>query len=121
MAALHRQGGLDEALAAHSRKGPHSPFLEVLAQQFLAVVATHRDPLVAAVARFELSAHRARTGAARRGDEVVIDWPCEPWEALQAILDNQPPPPACGHWRTRAGATTPDQFTIERVAAPAAP
>jgi hypothetical protein len=118
--ALRLHGSLEATLAAHHRKGGHSPFLEVLAQQFLAVVAAHDDALVAAIAQFERSAHRARTGAASPDDEVVIDWPCDPWEALQAVLDNQPLPPPTRHCRTRAAATTPDQFTIARVARPAA-
>jgi hypothetical protein len=115
-AALRQRGALDDALATHGRHGPHSPFLEVLAQQFLALAAHHEDELVAAIARFELSAHRARTGAASADEDVVIDWPCDPWDALQAVLDAQPPPPASGPWRTCARATTPDQFRIDRLA-----
>jgi hypothetical protein len=109
-----QRGRLDSHFSHLSRTRGLSPFLLILARQFLEQLSNGDDALDAAVAQFEyalLSAGEHST------DEVVIDWPCDPEELLTHLAAGEPVgSPRPGVYRTRAMATAPIAFTIERLA-----
>lgn len=110
-----QRGRLDGHFARLGRARRLSPFLLILARQFLEQLSDGDDPLDAAVARFEYAMLAA---AEREGstDEVVIDWPCDPEDLLTHLVADEPigePGPGC--YRTRAAAGAPSAFVIERL------
>jgi hypothetical protein len=110
-----QRGRLDGHFARLSRTRGLSPFLLVLARQFLEQLADGDDALDAAVARFEYAMLAA---AERKGrlDEVIIDWPCDPEELLTHLVADEPiGEPQPGRYRTRAAAGVPSAFAIERL------
>jgi hypothetical protein len=117
-AVLDQRGRLAGVLDVLGTR-PLSPFLRLLAAAFadeaVADAGPRDDPLVTAVARFE----RAVVLPGAAGDRVVIDWPCDPEDALRALLTGQPVSavPAAPH-RTDAPAVDPTAFTIEMLAPP---
>jgi hypothetical protein len=109
-----QRGRLDDHFSRLSRTRGLSPFLLILARQFLEQLSAGDDALDAAMARFEcalLAVSDQSTG------EVVIDWPCDPEELLTHLAADEPiGSPRPGHYRTRAMATAPIAFTIELLA-----
>jgi hypothetical protein len=93
-----------------------SPFLEILARQFLDQVSTDDDPLDAAVATFERALIDAPAvpspGAVRR--DIIIEWPYDPEEVLGRLARGEPLGMLTpGRYRTVASSLDPASFTIE--------
>jgi len=79
-AILRARGRFDEALDATRCS---SPFIEELSRAFLESAITLGDDLIASVARFEL--------ALMGDEETIVDWPCDPYEVLAALIRDEPP------------------------------
>lgn len=110
-----QRGRLDIHFARLGGTRRLSPFLAILARQFLGQLAEGDDRLDGAVAEFEHALLVAGDGEGR-GGEVVIDWPCDPEVLLTRLVADESigePPP--GRYRTRATAAMPMAFTIERL------
>jgi hypothetical protein len=116
---MEQRGRLDHHFARLARQPGLSPFLQIMARQFLDLVTDAAgDPLEAAVARFERVLIDAPPAAAdgTSGTDVVIDWPCDPEEVLGHLATGAPlGDPAPGHYRTRLPSLDPTRFTIERL------
>ncbi|HXA15818.1 MAG TPA: DUF692 family protein [Thermoanaerobaculia bacterium] len=103
---LRRRSLYDEVLNALDR-APASPYIEELAEGFFAAVGC-RDALVTAVAAFER--------ALLRDDDLesVIEWPCDPYPILGALLQGEaitdvPAAP----YRTVVSRATAGRFRVE--------
>jgi uncharacterized protein (UPF0276 family) len=74
-AMLKRRGGYDEAL-----ERANSPYIEAAANAFLDAAESCGDPLLASVAAFERAMLRDEAA------ETSVDWPCDPYPILGALL-----------------------------------
>lgn len=101
---LKRQGGFDATIQRFIAGGEFSPDVAEAGQQFLRHLSGDPDPVVQALARFEIALHETRydPGECRR-----VDWPCDPGPVLAAILDN-------GRIET-TGEPIPHRVTISRA------
>jgi hypothetical protein len=114
---MEQRGRLDHHFVRLARRRGLSPFLQILARQFLDQVADETDDaLEAAVVRFERMLIDAPLtvddGATSTG--VVIDWPCDPEQVLGRLATGVPlGTPTQGRYRTRAPSLDPTVFTIE--------
>jgi hypothetical protein len=113
--ALDQRGRLAGVLDRMARR-PLSPYLRLQATVFTdeadAEGGERGDEVVVAVARFE----RAMVLPGKAGDQVVIDWPCDPDRLLAALIERRPTldlPP--GRFRTRAPADDPTAVLIEAL------
>ena len=103
--AILRQRGLyDDVFASIVSE---SPFIEELSNAFLEAAMAQGDTLVSTVARFEQ--------AILRDDDVErwIDWPCNPYDVLSALLtgDAIPPLPNAPH-RTVVSRSIEGMFRV---------
>jgi hypothetical protein len=111
---LRRAGGFEAFIATFVRSVPISPYVEVLGQRFLHFAADCPEPLVAAVARFELA-----MTAAKRGDDAEdrVAWPCDPNAVLLWLAgppDDLPLVAASGVYATQVGRSQPRLFSVLR-------
>jgi hypothetical protein len=113
--ALDQRGRLSAVLDRMARR-PLSPYLRLQATVFTeeadADGGERDDRIVVAVARFE----RALVLPGAAGDQVVIDWPCDPDDVLSALIERRSTldlPPA--RHRTRAPADDPTAVVIEAL------
>jgi hypothetical protein len=123
---MEQRGRLDHHFALLAQRPGLSPFLQILARQFLDQVGDEtEDALEAAVARFErvmIDAPPAGEVDSGEGDirmstEVVIDWPCDPEQVLGRLATGEPlGAPTPGRYRTRAPSLDPTVFTIDCLA-----
>jgi hypothetical protein len=118
---LEQTGTLELHLVELAARPGLSPFLELLADQFLDAVAHHTDRLEVALASFELALLRARTGTgpvpgSAPPVDVVIEWPRDPEEVLRCLLAGEAVGAAAtGRFVTRAPASSPAAFTIQHA------
>jgi hypothetical protein len=101
-AILRARGRFDEALDAVQCS---SPFIEELSRAFLESAIALGDALIASVATFEL--------ALMGDEETIVDWPCDPYEILAALLRDDPLP-ELGHapHRTLVSRAMPGRFRV---------
>jgi uncharacterized protein (UPF0276 family) len=78
-AILRRRDVYDEVLSS-TEHGTSSPFIEELTAVFLNAACERGDPLVRSVASFERALLRDDDAEER------VDWPCDPYEILGALL-----------------------------------
>ncbi len=78
-AMLRRRGRYDDVLADVAR-GAVSPYIEELSGAFLDAASACGDPLVATVAAFERALLRDDA------NETSVEWPCDPYPILGALL-----------------------------------
>jgi uncharacterized protein (UPF0276 family) len=76
-ALLRRRGTYDDALAAIDC---NSPFIEDLSNALLDVASARGDAVVTSVAAFE------RALLSESAEETTVEWPCDPYPILGAIL-----------------------------------
>ena len=114
---MEQRGRLDHHFARLAQCRGLSPFLQILARQFLDQVAEATDDdLEAAVTRFERVLIDAPLVVDENasGTDVVIDWPCDPEQVLGRLATGEAlGTPTPGHYRTRAPSLDPTVFTIE--------
>ena len=101
-AILKARGRFDEALDAVECS---SPFIEELSRAFLESSIALGDELIASVARFEL--------ALMGDEETIVDWPCDPYEVLGALLGGTDTPVcASAPHRTLVSRAMPGRFRV---------
>lgn len=88
-------------------RGDVSPYIEAAAETFLDLAAATGDPLVVSVAEFERA--MLRGGA----EETDVDWPCDPYPILGALLGGAeiPDVPSAPH-RTTVSSAMPGRFLV---------
>jgi hypothetical protein len=101
-AILRARGSFDEALDATECT---SPFIEELSRAFLESAIALDHELIATVARFEL--------ALMGDEETIVDWPCDPYEVLAALLSGTDTPVCAGSpHRTVVSRAMPGRFRV---------
>jgi hypothetical protein len=86
-----------------------SPFMEEMAAQFLDVMSSNADPLIASMSSFERAVLNASQGDVR---EFEISWDRSPEDVFAALRNNLPLPPPDGchrvtvAWRPCASASS---------------
>lgn len=115
VALLRQRGLLQAALQDFIRQQNISPFREYQPLAFLACLAGHAEPLVAAVSQFELALMKVRAGDPGR---FAVEWPCDPAPLLHALAQGAPlPAPGRPHrYRSTVSAGLPHLFEINSVA-----
>ncbi len=86
---LKRTGRYDELLDRFYCENAVSPYMEIMAEQFLSPLANDPDSLVACVARFELAVIQA---ASKPAAEFTIEFDRDPGALLDAIQNGRPLP-----------------------------
>ena len=106
-AILKQRGVYDDVIDAVEREAI-SPFIEKLADAFLAAAAARGDVLIASVAKFEQALLRDDDA------EECVDWPCNPYDVFAALLcgDEIPALPEAPY-RTIISRTIPGLFRVE--------
>lgn len=79
--AILRQRGMYAHAFAVVEKHAGSPFIEQLANDFFDAAIALGDPLITSVASLE----RALNGS----DETIVEWPCDPYPVLAALLQGE--------------------------------
>jgi hypothetical protein len=105
-------GDLIEAFISHCNV---SPFRETQAPDFLDLVTTRPDHVVASVAQFERALMHVREGAS--GSYVTV-WKVDPHIVLHQLAKKLPLDESAGEgeWRSIVSALEPGLFRIERMA-----
>lgn len=100
-AILRARGRYDDVLDAAGA----SPFIEELSRAFLTKAIALGDELIASVAAFEL--------ALMSDEETIVDWPCDPYEVLAALLCGTDTP-VCAPMlhRTLVSRAMPGRFRV---------
>lgn len=101
---LKRQGRFEAEISRFIASGEFSPDVAEAGQQFMRQLSRDSDPLLQALARFEIALHETRTDP---GQYRSVDWPCDPGPILAAILD--------GHAPEIAGQPGPHRVTVSRA------
>ncbi len=86
-ALLKQRNLLDQELDAFIRQHNISPFRETQPPDFLEALTSHEDPLIAAVAKFELSLWKVKQGDP---ESYTVDWPIEPHTILYNLAKDLP-------------------------------
>jgi uncharacterized protein (UPF0276 family) len=108
-ALLKQRGFYDDVIEAIERE-PVSPFIEPLSAAFLAVAATRGDALIASVAKFEQALLR------EDDTEESVDWPCNPYDVLSALLSGDAVPALLETpHRTIVSRAIPGLFRVEEM------
>jgi hypothetical protein len=87
---LKQRSCFDDAVRAFAATANISPFVERLRDAFLGQMIGHTDPLIAAVAQFELYLIKVKSGD--RG-EYAVEWPTDPRPLLMALSEGGSPEP----------------------------
>lgn len=108
---LKRRNLLQEALTSFISAHNISPFRETQAPDFLELMGTHPDTLVAAAAQFEWALLKVKQGDPAR---YVIPWSVEPHSILNSLARNLPLPDHVpeGAWEIIVSCDLPSQFQI---------
>jgi len=108
---LKRRGLFEDAVRAFMREHRVSAYIEVLGTDFLAVTGRAPEPLLAALAQFELALI-----AVKRGDnrEYRIAWPQDPSAVLDALLqeDELPADSIPSEYLTLVSGELPGLFAV---------
>src|SRR6266576_3872854 len=84
---LKRVGLFETMVLEHIAKHRVSPYIEEMASLFLETIGRMPDPLLAAVARFELAFIRTKKGDKKT---YSIQWPQEPYSVMTSLLGLNP-------------------------------
>lgn len=85
---LKRQGRFEAEISRFIASGEFSPDVAEAGQQFMRQLNHDSDPLLQALARFEIALHETRTDP---HECRSVDWPCDPGPILASILDGRAP------------------------------
>lgn len=112
---LRRLGRFEDDIAHLVRLGSFSTYLEEAGLQFLQMLADDRDPVVAAMARFEIALHEIRVDSRK---VRIVDWPCDPRPLIASLVDCSKGPPLspAGRYRMTVSWGLPGGFHCERLA-----
>ena len=108
---LKRRGVFDDTISAFVRTEPITPYAEELGETFLSYAGRQPEPLLAAVAQFELALVRAKKGD---DTERTIPWPCDPHEVLLWLTSPMHGELVAtpGHFVTTVSRAHPDMFEV---------
>jgi hypothetical protein len=111
---LKSRGELGDVVEAFIRQRNISPFRETQGEDFLDMLATHPDHLVASVAQFERGLMQVRAGAS--GPYVIV-WTVDPHLVLHRLATKTPLDRhmAQGQWRTVVSPLESRLFRIDRM------
>lgn len=114
---LARLGRLDLATAELSRRDDLTPFRSAQALQCLSGLRSDTNALLAALADFE--SHLLVVAASPNEGSLVTAWPCNPYEALHALLHGEALP-ACDDaiHLTEVGSEIPGLFRVRTTTTP---
>ena len=84
---LKQRNLLKQELDVFIRQHNISPFRETQPPDFLAALGSHDDPLIASVAKFELSLWKVKQGDPA---SYTVSWPVEPHSILNNLAKNIP-------------------------------
>ena len=82
---LKRLGRFEPTVESFYCEHSTSPYMEEMARQFLLSLSSDSDPLLAALASFELACTRLAAG---EDGEFVINWDRDPNQVFQALQSN---------------------------------
>lgn len=109
---LKSQNRFEKEVAEFIRTGTIHPFIEELADAFLAYKSQDPDPLTACVAQFERALIHAKKGDLT---EVVLRWHCNPYQVLGFLLVHEGALERWGEeccYLTRIAASIPGTFEV---------
>lgn len=111
---LKRRGRFDDTVSAFVAEYRISPYVEQLAEAFVAYLRADADPLVATLAQFEHALRRVRAGEQH---EFVVAWPVEPYATMASLLRGEPLAEEAvgGSFVTVMSAAIPGHFRVERA------
>jgi hypothetical protein len=111
---MKRLGCFERYLAAHFATHSAPDAIEKLSTQFLASLAKHENPLLCAVAQFELFCVGSAEAPSR---DIAIFWDRDPQAVLVALDQFQPlPEPVAGvRYRLQLSSTNPTNCTRESL------
>ena len=108
---LARLQRLDLVTAELSGRDDLTPFRSAQTLQCLSGLRSDPNPLLAALANFE--SQLLRVAASADEGPLVTDWPCDPYEALHALLRGGPLPATDdGIHFTEVGSAIPGLFRV---------
>jgi hypothetical protein len=89
-----------------------SPYADEAKLQFLRFLVTDNDPLVSALAKFEIALEEIRSDSC---ETMILEWPCDPKPILSAILHDSdiPEPVTSRRYRVTISNAIPDGFVCE--------
>ncbi|MBZ5561897.1 MAG: hypothetical protein LAP13_05695 [Acidobacteriia bacterium] len=102
---LRKIGRFEPAVESFYCRHATSPYMEEMAVQFLEAMSVDSDPLMRAMAAFELAMARVAQGDPR---EFVIEWDRDPTAVLTALRMGDPLPQPDGLHRTTVGGAQSD-------------
>jgi hypothetical protein len=110
---MKRFGCFDQCTAEHFRVHSMPASIEEMTSQFLTSIQQSSDPLLSAVASFELSAINL---PARASKDTIVYWDRNPNEVLVALDSSRalPRPEPNVRYRMQMGANLPGGFTCLR-------
>ena len=113
-ALLKSRGALGELVDAFIRRRNISPFRETQAPEFLDMVSTYPDHVLASVSRFERALMRVRDG---ESGPFEVTWSVDPHLVLLRLAMQLPldEPIEEGAWRVVVSPREPGGFSIERT------
>lgn len=88
---LKKLGRFESSVESFYRTENVSPYVEKAGEQFLFTMSASREPLVLAMARFELALLRVRQGSP---DEYLVEWDRNPEQVFQSLRSSGALPPA---------------------------
>jgi hypothetical protein len=110
---LKRLGCFDAVVAGYFQANSTSPYIEQIARDFLHWLGNHEDPLVRAMAHFELAFVNARDGSDATVEVLWDRHPDKLFEALQRHTPLPGPEPDCVY-RMRVGKNVPALMDCRR-------
>jgi hypothetical protein len=114
---LKKLGAFEASVESLYRNQNVSPYVEKAAEQFLLQMSSGADPLIAAMARFELALTQVRQGSRQ---EYCIEWDRNPellFQSLKSIGD-LPVAEASLSYRTYISREIPELVRCEQVSRP---
>lgn len=114
---LKKLGGFEASVESLYRSQNVSPYVEKAAEQFLLQESSGADPLIAAMARFELALMQVRQGSQ---EEYCIEWDRNPELVFQSLKSagDLPLAEASLSYRTYISREIPQLVRCERASLP---
>jgi hypothetical protein len=110
---LKQRAAFEDSIAAFYETTNVSPYLETVAVDFAAFVGRGADRVAAALAAFEQALIAVKRGEA--SGEVAIQWPCDPYAVLNAVLRGEEAPVPGTHYETVVSTGAPGGFVVRRL------
>ena len=111
---LKGQGRFESEVERFLTTETFSPYADESRVQFLRYLVTDNDPLVAALAEFEIALDEVRFDSC---EMRILEWPCDPKPILSAILNDNDiiDPVISKRYRVTISSALPDGFVCESM------